>query len=144
MIKYILKRLLFFIPTLILISVISFLLSKMAPGDPALSYLELDGEENLLDPNNSIFKINYTKVYKSLHLDKPSFYFTIMPSNYPDVKPEIIDNRFQQLHDSYLDQHLNHKETLEYLSELMQFEMEIKDKEYINYLISFQSFLMQY
>ena len=34
MFKYVLKRLLYFVPTFIVISLITFMLGQMAPGDP--------------------------------------------------------------------------------------------------------------
>ena len=42
MLKYILKRLLIFIPTLIAISLLTFIISQKAPGDPV---------ENMLNRN---------------------------------------------------------------------------------------------
>ncbi len=124
---YIVKRLLFFIPTLVLISLISFFLMKMAPGDPVLSYMELDGEEVVLDINNSVFKNSYKRYHKTLNLDKPQFYFSLKPSNYPRSFPQIIDNRYDKLYKALLSQHSDNNDAINYIHHLQNIEIYFKE-----------------
>ena len=82
MVRYILKRLLLFIPVLGVICVLTFFLSKATPSDQVIQVLELNGFDNYAT-DHANFEKEYTKVYKSLHLNKPDFYFSIVPRNYP-------------------------------------------------------------
>ena len=75
--RYVIKRLLIIIPTLWIISVIAFTLSKFVPQDQVSILLEKRGVDNSSD-------VAYANVYKDLGLDKPNFYFAIVPSHYPD------------------------------------------------------------
>jgi len=72
MVSYFFKRLFLFVPTLLLISLLIFLLSKAAAGDPVLDKLERESRE-LRD--NSFERILPLK--KKLGLDLPNFYFSI-------------------------------------------------------------------
>jgi len=76
--KYLVKRLVLIIPTLLVISIVAFTLSKMVPQDPALTLLNYRAvnDEN---PDSEAYKDTYIK----LGLDKPNFYFSILPHNYP-------------------------------------------------------------
>jgi len=77
--SYILKRLFLLLPTLILISIVAFILSKNTPQDTVGSVLAMRGiESEGLDDGL------YKSVYKELGLDKANFYFSIVPNNYPE------------------------------------------------------------
>ncbi len=78
MIQYIIKRVLLMIPTLFFITVISFRISRMAPGDPAelKAGVGASGEMSTgsgQDLNEQIIKL----IRKQWNLDKPMFYFTL-------------------------------------------------------------------
>ncbi len=60
-----------------LVSVITFSLSKRVPQDAVFAILESRGVKDITDEE-------YAKVYKSLNLHKPNFYFSILPHHYPD------------------------------------------------------------
>lgn len=83
MLFYLVKRLLFFIPTLILISVVAFFLSKTAPGDPVDLYHQGGLNELATAPRET------QRVYRDtralLGLDKPTFYFSLTAKAYPDT-----------------------------------------------------------
>ncbi len=86
MFSYLIKRLLFFIPTLWVISVGTFFLSRLAPGDPVELLLkgETDtGNANISDYESS--KLLYRQVAAQLNQDKPLFYFSLAPVAYPDT-----------------------------------------------------------
>ena len=88
---YLLKRLLYFIPTLVVISLLAFALSKMAPGDPVEMLTR--GETNLQSgPFGEAALSNriYRQMAANLGLDKPVFYFSLLPASYPDTLSRIL------------------------------------------------------
>lgn len=86
MARYIVKRLLLFIPTLLVVSMVAFFLSRLAPGDPVLQYLTNDPFGTLSSPRDLY---NAERVCRQtaalLNLDKPLFYFGLRPTSYPDT-----------------------------------------------------------
>ena len=85
MLLYIIKRILIFFPTLIIISFIAFGLSKCTPGDPVESMRRFEGE---LNTDNALDAAYAERVYletaELLGLDKPVFYFNLTTAAYPD------------------------------------------------------------
>lgn len=85
MVQYLIKRILIFIPTLLVISLLAFGLSKCAPGDPL---------ESMAPPGGESQWVNKEKVYreraKLLGLDKPPFYFALSPAAFPDTLHLIL------------------------------------------------------
>jgi len=74
--KYIAKRILQFIPTLLLITLITFGLTRIAPGDP----VESRYKENVgIEKGMIVDSIVYRSLSHEMGLDKPVFYFTIHP-----------------------------------------------------------------
>jgi len=75
MLQYIAKRILLFIPTLIVISLIAFIINIEAPGDPAARLV------NASIGSSETYKINRQQIIeqkrKELGLDLPVFYFSI-------------------------------------------------------------------
>lgn len=90
MFPYILKRLLYFIPTFVIISVITFMLGQMAPGDPI--ELKLKGGMQSSQQQASD-KLATEKAYLELsekygrHL--PPFYFSVTGKSVPDTLYKI-------------------------------------------------------
>lgn len=85
MFKYVLKRIFIFIPTLIIISLAIFALSKIAPGDPV--EIRLGGgmgaaQGQLADKLAG--EQAYFDMAKSMGLDLPNFYFSLTSKAYPD------------------------------------------------------------
>jgi peptide/nickel transport system permease protein len=74
MLQYLLKRIIFFIPTWIGVSILIFLLGNVYPYNPC--------EDNL--SGSAIDKYSCNLKIKKLHLDKPSFYFNVTTQAYPD------------------------------------------------------------
>lgn len=68
--SYILKRVLLFIPTLVLITAISFAVSRLAPGDPAAAKVGM-GAEGGMSGKSSINEKTVELIRKQWHLDKP-------------------------------------------------------------------------
>lgn len=95
MFRYIIRRILLAIPTLLVISLAIFGLSKCAPRDPALEL----GEASFGDykQQESAVRLRAEK----LGLDKPSFYFTLTTAAFPDTMYRILPpdrrNRLEKL-----------------------------------------------
>jgi hypothetical protein len=100
--KYILKRVLIFIPTLLAISLITFIISVNAPGDPIEQMLNMNGGGD----GQVIDKLASEKAYRAARhqfgFDLPLFYFSITNATCPDTLYRIQDE--------------NHRNTLERLS----------------------------
>jgi len=90
--RYFVKRLLLIIPTLVIISVVAFTLSKLVPQDPAMALLNSQTIEDE-SPDVDLYETAYLK----LGLDKPNFYFSILPHNYPSNSNSIIDHNSKKL-----------------------------------------------
>ena len=86
MFKYTVKRILYFFPTLLAISLLSFGLSKCTPGDPAKP---VSGEES-----SKASWANYEREYQQraedFGLAGPTFYFEITSKAYPDTLHHIV------------------------------------------------------
>jgi peptide/nickel transport system permease protein len=82
------RRLLAFVPTLLVISWLAFALSKLAPGDPVELIIRagsgaVEGEVAQAD------RI-YRETAGFLGLDKPAFYFTLSSQAFPDTLYRIV------------------------------------------------------
>jgi peptide/nickel transport system permease protein len=84
MLKFILKRVLFFIPTWLAISVVVFQLSQCTSGDPVAVRLQNDEEKGGF--NDAL----YEQTARQLGYDKPSFYASITSKAYPDTLYKIL------------------------------------------------------
>ena len=89
MFHYILKRLLIFIPTLFAISLLTFIISINAPGDPVETMLN----QNVGGDGSTIEKLANEKTYQTkrheLGFDLPLFYFSLTNATYPDTLYKI-------------------------------------------------------
>ncbi|MBI1228378.1 MAG: ABC transporter permease subunit [Bacteroidetes bacterium] len=91
MFQYLLKRILLFLPTLLLVSLLSFGLSRLSPGDPVADYLEDDVFGKISTPNDlRTAERSYAQAAAALHLDKPAFYFSLNSQAYPDTLYRIF------------------------------------------------------
>lgn len=87
--QYLLHRLAYLVPTLFVISLIAFALSKSAPGDPVELLLRRTGDEQMDELAST--DQGYRETAQILGLDKPVFYFTLLPAAYPDTLHRIIN-----------------------------------------------------
>ena len=76
---YIIKRLLLFVPTIFLVSVATFFLSKVATVDPIAK-----------NDEREISNLTYKNEARIRGLDKPNFYFTITTQAYPDTLYRVL------------------------------------------------------
>lgn len=110
MVGYVLKRILLVIPTMFIVMIIAFFLSKIVPGDAAESMLVLQGI-NLDGPNA---QKEYQRNYSFLGLDKPTFYFSLTPDFYPANVNHILSQSKRQQTKSFLLQKFNYKDIKDY------------------------------
>lgn len=76
MFQYVLRRILLFIPTLFLITVISFAISRLAPGDPAELKAGVGGEGNMRG-NQQLNEEMIKQIRAQWHLDMPVWFWTV-------------------------------------------------------------------
>ncbi len=74
---YVLKRILIFIPTLFIISLLTFILISIAPGDPAETMLNRSSGDGQASNKLSTDKA-YRDLRHKLGLDLPIFYFSFV------------------------------------------------------------------
>ena len=86
MFKYIIRRVLYFVPTLFVISLLAFGLSKYTPGDPCTPRVF----ENETSAGFINFKKDYENRCEMLGMSGPVFYFGISSQAYPDTLHKII------------------------------------------------------
>jgi peptide/nickel transport system permease protein len=91
MFKYVLKRLLYFVPTFIVISLITFMLGQMAPGDPVELKLKggMGGSANGQSSEKIAGEKAYMELSEKLGKNLPAFYFSISSASYPDTLYKI-------------------------------------------------------
>lgn len=96
MLRYFLRRLLIAMPTLLIVSLAVFGISKCAPGDPVEA---LFPEELRSEPGREAEQ--YQRAARQLGLDKPVFYLTLAPAPFPDtfwkVYPPVRRERLSKL-----------------------------------------------
>nr|HMU03430.1 hypothetical protein [Saprospiraceae bacterium] len=80
MLFYVVKKVLLIIPTVILVMVLAFFLSKLTPGDAAESLMTIQGVLPQSSNSTHVYETNY----KQLHLDKPNFYLSVQPDFFPE------------------------------------------------------------
>lgn len=85
MFSYLVRRILLFIPTIIVISLLAFVIIVNAPGDP-VDRLVTSAESGDIT-NTATSSMQEEKAYWThrLGLDLPVFYFSITPLSYPDT-----------------------------------------------------------
>ena len=87
MFQYIINRLALTIPTWLIISVVIFSLSRCEEGDAVSDKLGYSSESNT---SNRISDALYAETAQDLRLDKPTFYFSILPTAFPDTFYKIV------------------------------------------------------
>ena len=82
MTRYIFQRILLAIPTLFLISAIAFWLGQVGVTDPLSTRGAVPYTAPSMDPD--LESEHYRRQAHQFHIDKPLFYFSILPDCYPD------------------------------------------------------------
>lgn len=113
MFKYIVKRLLLFIPTLIVISFLAFGLSKCTPGDPV---------ENMMPDDMDHTERSYRQAAGRLGLDKPAFYIDFTASAYPDTLYKFVKKYKRKAIQKLIGQYGNWPLIEQYYQQINHFE----------------------
>ena len=89
--SYFINRLLLLLPSLFVISIIAFVISINAPGDPVDRILTSKGDE----PQTNVFikSEQYQQLRKQLGLDLPTFYFSVRSLSSPDTIHRIANKQ---------------------------------------------------
>ncbi|RMF23228.1 MAG: ABC transporter permease subunit, partial [Bacteroidetes bacterium] len=106
MARYLLKRLLWFVPTLLVVALVAFGLSRLAPGDPVELYLR-DKPFGAVSSPQEFFRAerDVRQVAQLLGQDKPAFYFSILPDFFPDTLNRILQKEHRAALRALLLQH---------------------------------------
>src|SRR6266496_2309362 len=105
--KYIGKRVLLFIPTMIVITLLGFVISINAPGDPVERMMTAATSSGEIG-TNSISQIENKKFWqKKLGLDLPVFYFSLTKYSYPDTMYRISDKQENEALSRMIDEYGN-------------------------------------
>ncbi len=125
MLSYLLKRLLYIIPTLLVISLLAFSLSRMTPGDQVL---KLCGDP--LDPVNGYndlkrAEIEYANCARRLNLDKPFFYVTLTSRAYPDTLHKILKADRRRTQKRLIAQYGNWPQIQQYYNQIKSFQLSL-------------------
>ena len=97
MVLYILKRLLIFIPTLIIIALAAFISSINAPGDPVERLMRAADSEGGTSEQSVASKQARQQLREDLGLDRPVFYVGISTMAHPDTLYRVADRDHKKM-----------------------------------------------
>lgn len=127
MFQYVIKRIIYFIPTLFAISIITFLLSKAAPGDPV--ELRLKGGMQSQQGGQLSEKLAGEKAYLDLSekmgLNLPAFYFSVTSQAYPDTLYKIYRKHEREALSQLIDQYGNWEQIEAYYKSVKRLEFSL-------------------
>lgn len=124
MLKFILRRILIFIPTLIVITLLGFVISVNAPGDP-VERMVVAAQSGGEVGSQTINQIEQKKFWrKKLGLDLPIFYFSLTSLSRPDTLYRIYDKSEKEALDRMIDRFGNWNEIQNYYKCLNDFYTE--------------------
>jgi len=126
MLKYTIQRLITFIPMLIAISLIAFIISINAPGDPVERLSKSAGNEGGAEQESGASKKEKQEIRKRLGLDLPIFYINIGSIAGSDTLYKIQDKYHKKNLKSLTHQSGNWMNVSNYYKNLLSFHNEIK------------------
>ena len=118
MIKYIVKRLLIFIPTLIAISLLAFVISVNSPADPVEQLTRAASSDGNIDGSSSAEQQIKNEIRRKLGLDLPVFYFGITHINMLDTLHKIPDRAVQENIRTLVNQYGNPELIMSYVKKI--------------------------
>jgi len=121
---YILKRILIFIPTLFIISLLTFILISAAPGDPAETMLNRSSGEGQATDKLATER-SYRELRHKLALDLPIFYFAVTNAAQSDTLIRIPTKNHRETLDRMIYDHGNWPQIETYYHRLKELEFEI-------------------
>ncbi|MEX2589689.1 MAG: hypothetical protein WD334_05735, partial [Chitinophagales bacterium] len=124
MLKYIVKRILIFIPTLIAISLLTFMISVYAPGDPVSLMLNESGGDGQLADKLSGEKA-YQDMRRKLGLNLPVFYFALGSSASSDTLYRIPKRFHRETLDNLVSLYGNWEQIINYYHTIQDLELDV-------------------
>ena len=118
MTTYIIRRILIFIPTLIVISLFGFVISINAPGDPVERLVNAPGIGGSISGQTKSSKELKQSVREKLGLNLPVFYFNFVTLAEPDTLYKIPDKGHRQMLDKLVHKNGNWERVVAYYLEL--------------------------
>tara|TARA_B100001758_G_scaffold7423_1_gene5735 strand:+ start:2109 stop:3587 length:1479 start_codon:yes stop_codon:yes gene_type:complete len=122
MLKYALKRILTFIPMLIAISLIAFIISINAPGDPVERLSKAAGNEGSAEQQSGASKKIKQELRKKLGLDLPIFYISITDIASSDTLYKVQDKYHKANLEALTHQSGNWQAVSDYYNSLLQLQ----------------------
>jgi peptide/nickel transport system permease protein len=122
MFKYAIKRILTFIPMLIAISLLSFVISINAPGDPVERLSKAAGSEGSAEQQSGASKKIKQELRKKLGLDLPIFYLSITDLASSDTLYKVQDKYHKANLEALTHQSGNWQAVSDYYSSLLSFQ----------------------
>ena len=119
MFKYAIKRILTFIPMLIAISLLSFVISINAPGDPVERLSKAAGNEGSAEQQSGASKKIKQELRKKLGLDLPIFYLSITDLAASDTLYKVQDKYHKANLEALTHQSGNWQDVSDYYSSLL-------------------------
>lgn len=130
MFKYILTRILYFIPTLLIITLLTFLLSQAAPGDPVETRLQGgQGAQGGGMSEKQAGEQAYIDMSKKLGLDLPPFYFSLGSLAEPKDLYEVFRKKERENLARLINEYGNWGEIKPYYESIKAFEITLYDIE---------------
>ena len=124
MLKYTIKRIVTFIPMLIAISLIAFIISINAPGDPVERLSKAAGNEGTADQQSGASKKIKQELRKKLGLDLPIFYVSITDLASCDTLYKVQDKYHKANLESLTHQSGNWQAVSDYYNQLIYLQKE--------------------
>ncbi|MFN8276533.1 MAG: ABC transporter permease [Chitinophagales bacterium] len=144
MFGYVMKRVLIFLPTLFIISLVTFLLISSAPGDPAESMLNQSQGEGQASDKLATEKA-YQEVRHRIGLDLPVFYFQLTNAGTCDTINRIAKAERRENLQRLTHQYGNWPAISNYYAQLCAFEYQVlsvkKDSAIANDLIELRNLM---
>ncbi len=126
MLRYFAWRLLLFIPTLLIISLFAFGLSRLTPGDPVECGSQEVFEMSITGgASRASIKARYLEEARRRGLDKPLFYGAISSVAYPDTLYRIYDRFEREMQRKLIAQYGNWPQIEAYVHQLEAWEAQL-------------------
>jgi len=127
MLKYTIKRVLTFIPMLIAISLIAFIISINAPGDPVERLSKAAGNEGSAEQQSGASKKIKQELRKKLGLDLPIFYLSISDLASSDTLYKIQDKYHKANLEELTHQSGNWQAVSDYYNQLLSLQKKAEE-----------------
>ncbi len=122
MLRYLLRRLLIFFPTLLVISFLAFGLSQCTPGDPVEHTLPT-GEKGYI--SQEVYDRNYRQTAHQMGLDLPIFYLSITSAAFPDTLHRIVRKDYRENLEKLIQQYGNWPQISTYFRSLLDLDQQL-------------------